>query len=69
MKPGDLVEIIDYGGYYTCDPPKIGMIVSFSDMLKYHAHVLVDGTIEQHDFHSIRPIKDEQPLKVFQSED
>ena len=27
MKRGDLVEIIDHGGYYSTDPPRIGLIV------------------------------------------
>jgi len=52
MKPGDLVEIIDYGGYYSCDPPRIGMIVGFYGGVR----VLPHEGIGRYALRDIRPL-------------
>ena len=57
MKPGDLVEIIDYGGYYSCDPPRIGMIVGpIVDWSNTRYPTLVDGEIRYPSIHELRPL-------------
>ena len=57
MKPGDLVEIIDYGGYYSCDPPRIGMIVGPTPIWSNTQYpTLVDGEIVYPDLHVLRPL-------------
>lgn len=46
MKPGDLVQIIDHGGYYSCDPPRIGLIVGpIASWSTTRFPTLVDGEI------------------------
>jgi len=52
MKSCDLVEIIDYGGYYSCDPPRIGMIVGFYGGVR----VLMHEGIERYALRDIRPL-------------
>lgn len=55
MKPGDLVEIIDYGGYYSCEPPRIGIIVGPMpawSILRFPT--LVDGEIKYLAIHELR---------------
>ena len=52
MKPGDLVEIIDYGGYYSCDPPRIGMIVGFYGGVR----ILTHEGIGRYALRDIRPL-------------
>ena len=32
MKPGDLVEIIDSGGYYSCDPTLVDGEIVYPDL-------------------------------------
>jgi hypothetical protein len=55
VKPGDLVEIIDYGGYYSCEPPRIGMIVgSISVWSDTIFPTLVDGEIKYLAIHELR---------------
>ena len=52
MKTGDLVEIIDYGGYYSYDPPRIGMIVGFYGGVR----VLTHEGIGRYALRDIRPL-------------
>lgn len=60
MKPGDLVEIIDYGGYYSTDPPRIGLLIKTDEWspitFNLCAHILVDGNVERHLIRDIRPL-------------
>lgn len=55
MKPGDLVDIIDYGGYYSCDRPRIGIIVGPNpDWTTLRFPTLVDGEIRYLAIHELR---------------
>lgn len=55
MKPGDLVQIIDYGGYYSCDPPRIGLIVGRA-ISGSRFPVLVEGKISFPEIYELRPL-------------
>ena len=62
MKPGDLVEIIDYGGYYSCDPPRIGMIVGpIASWSNTRFPTLVDGVIMYPAIHELRLVNPIEP--------
>jgi len=52
MKPGDLVQIIDYGGYYSYDPPRIGIIVEFYGGVR----VLTHEGIGRYALRDLRPL-------------
>lgn len=57
MKPGDLVQIIDYGGYYSTDPPRIGLIVGLiASWSNTRFPTLVDGEILYIPLHELRPL-------------
>lgn len=57
MKPGDLVEIIDHGGYYSYDPPRIGLIVGpIASWSNTRFPTLVDGEILYVPLHELRPL-------------
>ena len=57
MGPGDLVEIIDHGGYYTSGPPQIGMIVGpIPSWSTTRFPALVDGEILYVAIHELRPL-------------
>ena len=55
MKPGDLVQIIDHGGYYSTDPPQIGIIVGpIASWSNTRFPTLVDGEILYIPLHELR---------------
>lgn len=57
MKPGDLVEIIDYGGYYSTDPPRIGLLLDIVGSSRYPAaRVLTEETVELYGLRDLRPV-------------
>ena len=58
MKPGDLVQIIDYGGYYSTDPPRIGILLKIVKWPGMHdgAQVLTEGSVDYLAFRDIRPL-------------
>lgn len=55
MKPGDLVQIIDHGGYYSTDPPRIGLIVGRA-ISGSRFPVLVEGKISFPEIYELRPL-------------
>jgi hypothetical protein len=61
VKPGDLVYIIDHGGYYSTDPPKIGLIIGFDDspMLVNSIQVLKDGEVKGYSYYELRLVNDD----------
>lgn len=57
MKPGDLVQIIDHGGYYYSGPPQIGIIVGpIPPWSTTRFPTLVDGEILYVALHELRPL-------------
>ena len=58
MKPGDLVQIIDHGGYYSCDPPRIGILLKIIEWPGMHdgVQVLTDGSVDYFALRDIRPL-------------
>jgi len=58
VKPGDLVEIIDYGGYYSTDPLRIGILLKIVARPGMHdgAQVLTDGSVYYLALRDIRPV-------------
>ena len=56
MKPGDLVEIIDYGGYYSTDPPWVGVILGWPGTNRQFVEVLADGKVQRFTLHELRPL-------------
>lgn len=58
MKPGDLVEIIDHGGYYSTDPPRIGLFLRIVGRPGGHAvaQVLEDGNVVRYAIRDIQPV-------------
>ena len=57
MKPGDLVEIIDHGGYYSSGPLQVGLIVGpIPSWSTTRFPTLVDGEILYMALHELRPL-------------
>ena len=62
MKPGDLVQVIDHGGYYSTDPPRIGMIVGpIASWSNTRFPTLVDGEILYVPLHELRLVNPIEP--------
>ena len=68
MKPGDLVQIIDHGGYYSTDPPRIGLIVGpIPSWSTTRFPTLVDGEIlyiPLHELHLVNPVEPDYDKNV-----
>ena len=62
MKPGDLVQIVDHGAYYSFQEYKIGLLIAGFDVsssLATPIQVLVDGEIRGFDYYELRLVNQE----------
>ena len=57
MKPGDLVNIVDYSGYYSTESLPIGVLVKILDEIDHPYEVLINGTVKRYDVWFIRPLE------------
>jgi hypothetical protein len=62
VKPGDLVQIVDHGAYYSFQESKIGLLIAGFDApssLATPIQVLVDGEIRGFDYYELRLVNQE----------